>query len=114
MPSVDVTTSLFYQYRGFNRESFIRSANLAQQHFKQLQEETDADVELDLRAQTGKVNRHQNNARIPLVSPLLSVPHSLRSPRLTPEKSFTPPLPNYQQFSPASVELSHTSIDIYA
>ena len=111
MQPVELNTPLFYQYRGFNREDFLRSANLAQQRLRQLQQETGAVLDLDEQAKT--VNVHRNVASIPLVSLSLSVPRSLRLSGLS-EPQLTLPIPNYQQFTPSAVELSYTPLDIYA
>ena len=113
MQSVDLNTPLFYQFRGFDRDGFISSANLAQQRFRQLQEEADAELEADIQATETNVRQNTNANQILLVSPFLSVPRSLSSPRLT-ELQFTPPPPNYQQSTPSFAASSRTSINIYA
>ena len=111
MPPIDLNNPLFYQFRGFDRDSFIRSANLAQQRFRRLQEESDA--ELDAEVQVSETTPGQDGAPISPVSTALSVPRSLKSPRLTDDQ-FVLPLPNYQQSTPSSVESNPTPINIYA
>ena len=110
MLAVDLNKTLFYRHRGFDREGFAKSAELAKDRLKQLRNEIDFGTEFRPTSDPF-ITQPSSTAHIPIVSTTLSVPRSVRITYSTP--NIMQSLPNYQQLDLSSDQIAFSSLDLY-
>ncbi|HIO09365.1 TPA: hypothetical protein EYN09_20830 [Candidatus Poribacteria bacterium] len=110
MLAVDLNKTLFYRHRGFDREGFAKSVELAKDRLKQLRSEIDVGIDFQF-VNDPSIPHSVSVEKIPIVSTTLSVPHSVRVPYSAP--NITQSVPNYQQINSSINQIDFPSLDLY-
>ena len=111
MLAVDLNKTLFYRHRGFDREGFAKSTELAKDRLKQLRREIDLGIAFRSSSDSF-ISQPISEVQIPpIVSTTLSVPRSVRVAYSAP--NIAQSLPNYQQLDLSIDQIEFPSLDLY-
>ncbi len=111
MLAVDLNKTLFYRHRGFDREGFAKSAELAKDRLKQLRSEIDLGIAFRSSSDSFISQPMSTVQTPPIVSTTLSIPRSILVTYSTP--NIAQSIPNYQQLDLSIDQIEFTSLDLY-